>query len=447
MQNTVDIRANISLLGQHTTVKPFTAILADVQEYVSRNYADAIQYDGEDHHTLLKSYIAKYLNDQAVEAEGIETQDELCELLYGEMAGFSFLSKYIFDPEVEEVNINQWRDVKITYSDGRIVPSKERFSSPSHAIDVVRRLLHQSNMILDNAQPIVVGHLAGNIRITVMGVGVIDKDKGVSVSIRIVNPKKLSRQEFIDNGTCSAEMLDFLALTYRYGASMCITGATTSGKTTLLSYLLSQVPHNKRIVTIEQGCREFELTACDEEGNVLNNVVHLLTRPSKDANQNITQVKLLETTLTINPDCIAVAEMKGPESLLAVSAANTGHSVISTTHANSCRDTYERVLTLCKLASDMSDSTLLSLATKAFPIVAFISKPDNTRRIMEITESEICEDGSRKMRTLYQFVVTEDENDGDKLTGHFEKVQPISESLRRRLQLSGMPLSVLKRFL
>ena len=83
---------------------------------------------------------------------------------------------------------------------------------------------------------------------------------------------------------------------------------------------------------------KFDLTAQDEDGNVLNNVVHLVTRFSDDPKQNITLVKLLETTLTINPDCVAVAEMKGAESMQAINAANTGHSVITTIHANSCAD-------------------------------------------------------------------------------------------------------------
>ena len=146
---------------------------------------------------------------------------------------------------------------------------------------------------------------------------------------------------------------------FNHGVSMCITGATSSGKTTLMSWILGGVPYNKRIVTIEQGCREFDLTAEDEEGTVLNNVVHLVTRFSDDPKQNINMVKLLETTLTINPDCIAVAEMKGGESMQAINAANTGHAVITTTHANSCEDTYYRMVTLCKQEQpSMDDATL-----------------------------------------------------------------------------------------
>ncbi len=51
----------------------------------------------------------------------------------------------------------------------------------------------------------------------------------------------------------------------------------------------------------------------------------------------------------------------------AINAANTGHSVITTIHANSCEDTYYRMVTLCKQEQPgMDDATLQNLATKHF---------------------------------------------------------------------------------
>ena len=52
----------------------------------------------------------KYLEQGGVGVEGMD-QQELCELLYGEMTGFSFLTRYLYREDVEEININQWRDV------------------------------------------------------------------------------------------------------------------------------------------------------------------------------------------------------------------------------------------------------------------------------------------------------------------------------------------------
>lgn len=444
MQEVLNIHNNMGLMGGEIRLKPFPEVLREVQEHITKVYASTLKDDPEESRELVKSYIQKYLETQQLGVADTE-QDELCELLYGEMTGFSFLTKYLYRDDVEEININQWKDVKVTYSSGEILPCKERFNSPQHAIDVIRRMLHKSGMIFDSAQTIVVGHLSNKIRITVMGDGVIDKDKGLSASIRIVNPRKLTKEQFVNYGTATAEMLDLLSACYCHGVSMCITGATSSGKTTLMSWILGEVPYNKRIVTIEQGCREFDLTAQDGDGNVLNNVVHLVTRFSDDPKQNITLVKLLETTLTINPDCIAVAEMKGAESMQAINAANTGHSVITTIHANSCADTYYRMVTLCKQSYDMDDSTLMGLATKAFPLVAFAKKlEDNSRRIMEICECEYLPDGNRKIRTLYRFNITDNRIvDGKaKIIGHYEKVDGPSESLCKRLRENGMSFKV-----
>ncbi len=453
MQETVDIHGYAGMLGGEIRLRPFPEVLKEVQEHITKNYASTLKDDPDEsrgqsdkNQLLVKSYIQKYLENSHLGVEDTE-QEELCELIYGEMTGFSFLTKYLYRDDVEEININQWKDVKVTYSNGEILPCKEHFNSPQHAIDVIRRMLHKSGMIFDSAQTIVVGHLSNKIRITVMGDGVIDRDKGLAASIRIVNPRKLTKQQFVDYGTATAEMLDLLAACYCHGVSMCITGATSSGKTTLMSWILGQVPYNKRIVTLEQGCREFDLTAEDGEGNVLNNVVHLVTRFSDDPKQNITLVKLLETTLTINPDCVAVAEMKGAESMQAINAANTGHSVITTIHANSCADTYYRMVTLCKQSYDMDDSTLMGLATKAFPIVAFAKKlEDNSRRLMEISECEYLPDSTRpgesrqRMRTLYRFNITDTlaVEGKAKIIGHYEKVEPPSEGLLKRLRENGM---------
>lgn len=260
---------------------------------------------------------------------------------------------------------------------------------------------------------------------------------------------KESCQHLLDSNA-TEEMLDFLSICLRYGLSMCVTGATSSGKTTLMSWLLSTIPDDKRIFTIENGTREFNLVKEDEKGNIINNVVHTVTRYSEDKRQNIDQEKLLESALTANPDYICVAEMKGDESFAAQEAARTGHAVITTTHANSCEATYFRMVTLCKMKYDINDDTLYSLVTEAFPIVLFSKKlEDNSRKIMEITECEIMPDGRRQLHTLFRFNIKENKAvDGKlKIIGNYEKVNNISKSLQKRLLENGMPLTILEQLL
>jgi pilus assembly protein CpaF len=305
-------------------------------------------------------------------------------------------------------------------------------------------------MILDFSQPVIRGHLSNKIRITVFGNPITDHDKGVAASIRIINPQKLARDDFIANGPATPEMLDFLSLALRYGVSMCVTGATGSGKTTLMAWILSTIPNDKRVITIENGCREFDLVKADENGNVINNVVHLTTKESDDPKQNIDQEKLLEFTLTANPDVICVGESKSAEAMAAQEAARTGHAVITTTHANSCSATYYRLVTLCRQKYAMDEKTLHNLVTEAFPIVLFTKRlEDNSRKIMEITECEIAEDGSRSIRTLFRYHVTSNDFIDGKvsISGHFEKVNDISPGLKKRMLENGMPANMLNNIL
>lgn len=72
---------------------------------------------------------------------------------------------------------------------------------------------------------------------------------------------------------------------------------------------------------MENGCREFDLVKEDAEGNVLNNVVHTVTRFSDDPKQNYDQERLLEFALTCDPDVVCVGEMKSAEAFAAQEAA------------------------------------------------------------------------------------------------------------------------------
>jgi len=428
---------------------PFGEALREVQEYLSGNYSSLMSDNPEEQKRQIENYVSKFLRDRDIRVEGY-TDQGLMEKLWSEMAEFSFLTKYLNSNDVEEININSWEDTKITYADGRIVQSDEKFTSPKHAADVLKRLLHKSGMILDKSNPLVRGHLSNKIRITVLGDGVIDHDKGVAASIRIVNPKELTKKDFVNYGTATEEMLDFLSASLRYGISECVTGATSSGKTTLMGWILSTIPNHKRLFTIENGTREFDLVKRDENGNVINNVVHTVTRDSEKKEQNIDQEKLLEYSLTANPDVICVGEMKSSEAFAAQEAARTGHAVITTTHANGCEATYRRMVTLCKMKYDINDKTLEQLVTEAFPIVLFSKRLENNeRKIMEITECEILKNGERKLHTLWRYNITKNEVvDGTfEIEGNFEKVNNISKSLQKRLLDNGMSQSELNKYL
>lgn len=130
-------------------------LVSYAQSYIVRNYAAALVDRSKT--AELKSYIAKFLFDNAYFVDGYSYQ-ELTDRLFAEMAEYSILTKYLSDPNIEEININGWDDVALTYLDGSIVKADEHFFSPSHAIEKklhdlrdgipVIRIVLQKNVVL-----------------------------------------------------------------------------------------------------------------------------------------------------------------------------------------------------------------------------------------------------------------------------------------------------------
>ena len=169
--------------GSKTNDKDFKEVLHEVQEYISGKYSKLIADSGnEEVKEQIKRYIRQYLLDYKLSVKEYSI-DRLVDALYTEMAEFSFLTKYVFGCGIEEIDIKSWRDIEVQYSDGRNVKLDEHFESPEHAINVIRRMLHISGIVLDNASPAVLGHLSKNIRIAVLKTPIVDEDVGVAASI------------------------------------------------------------------------------------------------------------------------------------------------------------------------------------------------------------------------------------------------------------------------
>lgn len=433
----------------------YDQVLEDVQRYFAENHASTIAEAGEGNAeratTLLKELMVQYIVKRKYAIEGLTTE-ELCEKLYEDMAGYSFLKKWIYKPGIEEVNINAYNDIEVIEAGGRSIKIPDKFSSPQHAIDVVRRMLNACGMVIDDTMPSVVGFLDKNIRISVDKTPIVDPDVGINASIRIVNQQTVSEQKLLDSGSATAEMLHFLMACIRYGVSVCIAGSTGSGKTTIMAWLLSNVPNNQRLITIEEGSREFDLVKRDENGNILNSVIHLLTRPSENPALNINQDFLLERVLRKHPNVIGVGEMRSAaESLSAAESSRTGHTVCTTIHSNSCNSTYRRMMTLAKRKYSMDDAVLMEIMVEAYPIVVFTKQlEDRSRKIMEILEGEDYRDGQLISHTLYKFEVEDnvtDEKGEIHVVGHHRKVGLISDTLKKRLLDNGISNKELAEFM
>ena len=245
--------------------KDFSSVLQDVQEYISGKYSTLITDGvGADTKEQIKRYISKYVQDRRIAVRDL-SGEQLVDALYTEMAEFGFLTKYIFGSGIEEININSWRDIEVLYSSGQMVKLEEH---------------------------------SKNIRIAVLKTPLVDEDVGVCASIRIVNPQNMQKEDFVRGGTATGPMLDFLSACLRYGVSVCVAGATGSGKTTVAGWLLTTIPDNKRIFTIENGSRELDLVR-EKNGRVTNSIIPTLSVWEKCVQRRHTQRRKRPAPVTV----------------------------------------------------------------------------------------------------------------------------------------------------
>ena len=343
--NDLIYRANKRRSDSDQTIKAqdYGEILDKLQRLIAKNHSAELAQVlySQEAEGKLKDFFMRYLNQEQLVAKDLRNISELVDAVYFDMAGMGLLSPYLQDNDTEEINVNGSGGVWVLYKD-RKVRLNETFSNAEACANIVRKMSRFGSVILDGSKPIGDSFIARGIRMSGAISPCVDQDTGAIASVRKQKPSYITRQNLIEWETATAEELDFLTLCVNNAVSVAIAGATGSGKTADMGYILSCVPHEKRIVTIEDT-RELSLAKYDKNGVMLNDVIHLLT---KEEPNPVTMLHLLKLSLRLHPEILVPAEMRGKEALTVQEAGRTGHTIVSTLHANSARTAYDRILTM-----------------------------------------------------------------------------------------------------
>jgi pilus assembly protein CpaF len=424
-------------------------ILAKMQYIISANHSTELAQVlySDQSEMKLKSLIVRYLNSERLAAKGVENISELCDKIYNDMAGMGLLTEYLKDSEVEEININSYNGIWVIYKDRKmLIP--HRFNSPEECTNIVKKMSRFGNVILDGSKPIGDSFIAKGVRMSGAISPCVDVEAGAIASIRKQKPSHITRENLIAWGTATEEELDFLSLCVNNGISLAIAGATGAGKTSDRGYILGCISEDKRIVTIEDT-RELTLARYNEEGIMTNDVIHMLT---KDEPNPITMLDLLKLSLRLHPAILVPAEMRGKEALTVQEAGRTGHTIVSTLHANSARTAYERILTMClEAGTTLSEERLLKNIVEAFPIMLFkMQLPDGSRKYVEIFEATGTVGGEVIGNTLFKFAVKGHEKDTSgriiKTHGRHKRVGDISAAIAEKLHMNGVAYEIIQHF-
>lgn len=435
--------------GESVKAQEYAEILDKLQRLIAKNHSAELAevLYSQEAETRLKDLIIHYLNYEQLVARDMRNISELVDAIYYDMAGMGLLSPYLQDGDVEEINVNGSKGVWVLYRDKKI-RLDETFGNPEACANIVRKMSRFGNVILDGSKPIGDSYISRGIRMSGAIEPCVDPDAGAIASVRKQKPLLITRENLIGWNTVTDDELDFLIMCVNNGVSVAFAGATGSGKTADMGYILSCVPNEKRIVTIEDT-RELSLAQYDENGTMLNDVIHLLT---KEEPNPVTMLDLLKLSLRLHPELLVPAEMRGKEALTVQEAGRTGHTIVSSLHANSAKTAYDRILTMClEAGTSLSEERLLKNIVEAFPVMVFkMQLPDRSRKYMEIYEATGVKNGEVTGTMLYKYAVDHYERDDQgritKVIGSHQRIGDISPALAERLLIGGVPVNEIRRF-
>lgn len=306
------------------------------------------------------------------------------------------LELLLADPTVDEVMVNRGCEVWVDRGGGL-----DRVADlAAGAIEVVlERVLAPIGKRLDRTSPVVDARLPDGARLCAV-VAPVAVD-GTTVSIRRHRARPIALTD-----AASEPVAALLRTLVASRANVLITGATSSGKTTLLASLLADVATDDRLVVVEDTA---ELVVADRHA------VRLEARPAGvDGVRGVPMVELVRTALRLRPDRLIVGEFRGDEVLAVVQALNTGHDgSLSTCHANGAIDGLRRV------------ETLVMQAAPGWPLTAI--RHQVTRSIDAVVHVHRRADGARRVAEIVEVVESGDEPTGrplavgDTVSGRFER--------------------------
>jgi pilus assembly protein CpaF len=295
-----------------------------------------------------------------------------------DVMGLGPIEPFLADATVTEVMVNGTNHIYVERK-GVIEATQARFISEEHLRRVIDRIVVQVGRRVDESSPMVDARLSDGSRVNAI-VPPLSLD-GSILTIRKFAKDPFQAADLVEMGTLTPAVSAVLSACVEGGLNILVSGGTGTGKTTLLNVLSSFVPHDERIVTIEDAV-ELQLHQ--------DHVIRLEARPANLEGQGeITIRDLVRNSLRMRPDRIIVGEVRGAEAIDMLQAMNTGHDgSLSTVHANAPRDALSRVETMVLMAGfDLPSRAIREQIASALNLVVHIERfRDGTRRVANVTE-------------------------------------------------------------
>ena len=260
--------------------------------------------------------------------------------VFDAVAGFGPLQKYLDDPTVEEMWINE--PTKVFIARRGVHELTTTILTADEVRDLCEKMLKSSGRRVDLSTPFVDAMLPDGSRLHVVIPDITRAHWSVNIRKFVVRATHLD--DLVALGTLTTQCARFLEAAVSSGLNILVAGGTQACKTTLLNCLAAAIPSRERVVTAEEV---FELKI------PLPDVVSMQCRQeSLEGTGEIKLRRLVKEALRMRPSRIIVGEVRQEESLDLLIALNSGLPGMCTIHANSAREAVTKMCTLPLLAGE-----------------------------------------------------------------------------------------------
>lgn len=375
--------------------------ILDVKDLIEDFYEITI----EEYYIPLKVIMKIYTEAIKYEQTG-RTEDPLIKRWYQEFGILEFLMK---DDEILEININPpgfKTPIRIVHEKyGECVTNI--YPSQSFIDYFVTRLKMKSGRPLNKISPeldteIEVAGIKGRVAVIIDPFSIF----GSGFSLRKHRENPWTFELFAYNKTINTMFSSFMSLIIAHGRSYIFAGPRGSGKTSLMTASLLEIPTNDRLITIEDT-QEIPINVFKDLGYDL---LSLKVRSAlMDEGMEVDFEKGLRSTLRLGDSCLILGEIRGKEAKVLYEAMRVGamsNVVTGTIHADTAYGVYDRVvndLGVTKGSFKVTDLVIL------VNLIKDASGSKKIRRIMEVVEVLKDWEDEPKFQTLFRYNPNTDE--------------------------------------
>ncbi len=325
-------------------------------------------------------------------------RERMLEEVYHEVFGLGPLETLMNDDAISDVLVNHPHEIYVERH-GRLEPADVMFADEQHLMRIIQRIVSRVGRRIDEVSPMADARLPDGSRINAVIPPLALN--GPTLSIRRFGRRPLQVDDLIDAGSIPRDIVEFLAAAIDARVSFLISGGTGAGKTTLLNALAKFIPHDERLITIEDSA-ELQLQH--------RHVVRMETRPpNNEGVGEITPRALVRNSLRMRPDRIIIGEVRGGEALDMLQAMNTGHEgSLTTIHANDARDALSRLELMVAMSGfDLPISVVRQYIVSGMALVVHLARlKGGVRRVMQVSEIVGVRDNGFQLEDVFGFEQT-----------------------------------------